>query len=1023
MNLVGSLRRHAPGLIALVVALCVFGGISLLRLPGGLYPEVAFPRIVIAATLPGASAQTMQLSVTRPIEEGLSTVLGVRRVRSRTIRAAAEVSLWFEPNADMNQALGLINARLAEIRGELPQEVGLTAERLTPSSFPIQTVAVTGTADPVQLRDFALYTLRPRLAGLPGVGRVEVIGGDVREVEITVDPERLEQARLDMSQLATAVGDALKLEPAGRVDVHYRQELVVVQGPMEDLAQLSRIVVGGSPEAPVLLGDVARVEEGHADRLSRISANGKPAALVNIGRRPGADAIALARAVDAELQSLRSVLPPGVEVFITYDQAGLIARSVRHVRDAVALGGVLTLLVVGFFLRSWRAMVAAAAALPATLLMTCAALELAGGTMNLMSLGGLAVAIGLVVDDAVVVVEAVYRRVASGMERWSATADALREIAWPVTNSTLTTVVVFAPLSLLSGVSGQFFAALAFTLCAAVLISLVVAVTLTPLLCGWMLLPQGAHAQPAVGLYQRVLSRLIARPWWTVGAVAVVTALFAWVASGVGTGFLPELDEGAFVVDYFTPTGTSVDEADRLGRQVEAAIAALPEVENTSRRLGAELGPPAATESSRGDMTVALKPTRSRSGPDVIEEARARVEAAVPGVRVEFVELLQDVLSDLEGNPDPIEIKLQGADVNALREVAPQVAERLQDIPGLVDLYNGVSGCTPELHLELSLPAAGRLGLSAQEVAAQVRTALLGQVVSAVPRTGRLVDVRVRLRDADRLDPQVIERLRLRTPSGLTVPLMQVAQVRRECLPAELLSENLRPLVSVTGRLESRDLGSVTADVQARLADLKPPEGVELRLGGQRDSQQQSFRELVLVLGIATFAVFLVLTFHFRSLILPLLILGAAPVALVSGLAVLRLTSVPLNVSSLMGAILLVGLVVKNGILLLDRAELERSEGLGAREAVARAASVRLRPILMTTLATLLGLMPLALGLGEGSELQRPLAITVLGGLSISTLMVLLGLPSAYVLVRRRSDGGVAGSSPRSPAGADAPSP
>jgi CzcA family heavy metal efflux pump len=1000
---VAFLRRHAPGLIALVVALCAFGFFALLKLPGGLYPEVSFPRIVIAATLPGASAQTMQLSVTRPMEEGLSTVLGMRRVRSRTIRAAAEVSLWFEPDADMDKALGLVNSRLAELRGVLPRDAALTAERLTASSFPIRTLAVTGSVEPVQLRDFALYTLRPRMAGLPGVGRVDVVGGDVREVEVVVDPARLEQAKLDLPRLATAVGDALELEPAGRVDVHYQQELVVVRGPVEDLARLSGTVVGGTPESPVLLGDVARVEEGHADRLSRTYANGRPAALVNIGRRPGADALALARDVDAELASLRAGLPPGIEVLVSYDQAGLIARSVTNVRDAVAVGGLLTLLVVGAFLRSWRAMLAAAAALPATLLMTFGALRLSGGSMNLMSLGGLAVAIGLVVDDAVVVVEAVYRRVAHGMERWSATAEALREIAWPVTNSTLTTVVVFAPLSLLSGVSGQFFAALAFTLCASVLISLAVALTVTPLLCGWLLQPAGAHVTPAVGLYERWLARTSARPWWTMGAVGLGTVLLAAWASGVGTGFLPELDEGSFVVDYFAPTGTSIDEADRMGRQLEAAIAVLPEVAGTSRRLGAELGPPAATESFRGDMTVALEPNRERSGPEVIEEARARVETALPGLRLEFIEMLQDILSDLEGNPDPIEVKLQGPDVDALRAFAPQVAERLKDIPGLVDLYDGVAGCAPEVHLDVEPAVAGRLGLTAQDVAAQVRTALLGQVVGQVPRAGRLVDVRVRLRDADRFDAQVLERLRLRTPAGATVPLAQVARFRRECLAAELLSDGLRPLVAVTGRLEARDLGSVTADVEARLAELKPPEGVDLRLGGQRDSQRQSFQQLVLVLTLATLGVFLVLAFHFRSVVLPLLILGAAPVAIVAGLAILRVTGVPLNVSSLMGCILLVGLVVKNGILLLDRAEEGLEEGLGARESVERAAAVRLRPILMTTLATLLGLVPLALGLGEGSELQRPLAITVLGGLSLSTLVVLLGLPSAYILVRQRA--------------------
>lgn len=1005
MNMVGWLRKHAPGLSALVVALCVFGLFALWKLPGGLYPEATFPRIVIAATLPGASAQTMQLSVTRPIEESLSTVLGVRQSRSRTIRAACEVSLWFESNADMDRALGLVNARLGELRGSLPQETTLTAERLTPSSFPLQTLAVTGSATPAQLRDFALYTLRPRLTGLPGVGRVDVVGGDVREVEVTVDPQRLEQARLDLPRVASAVGAALQLEPAGRVDVHYQQALVVVQGPVEDSGRLARVAVGGTPEAPVLLGDVARVEEGHADRLSRTYVNGRPAALVNIGRRPGADASTLAQGVARELERLRPTLPPGIEVLVTYDQAGLIERSVANVRDAVALGGLLTLLVVGAFLRSWRAMVAAAAALPATLLMTFGALWLSGGSMNLMSLGGLAVAIGLVVDDAVVVVEAVYRRVSQGMERWSATAEALREIAWPVTNSTLTTVVVFAPLSLLSGVSGQFFAALAFTLSAAVLLSLAVALTLTPLLCGGLLVAHGMHAPPSAGLYGRLLSRLCARPWWTMGGVVLLTVLLAVFAHGVETGFLPELDEGAFVVDYFAPTGTSVVEADRLGQQVEAVVAGLSEVEGTSRRLGAELGPPAATESSRGDMTVTLHPTRERTGAEVIEEARGRVESAVPGVRVEFVELLQDILSDLEGNPEPIEVRLQGTDLGALRAFAPQVAERLKDIPGLADLYDGVAGCTPELHLEVESATAARLGLSAQDVAAQVRTALLGQVVSAVPRQGRLVDVRVRLRDAERLETQVLERLRLRTPTGATVSLLQVAHVQRECQPSELLDFNLRPLVAVTGRLENRDLGSVTADVEARLAALPLPEGVDLTLGGQRDSQRQSFRELALVLTLATLGVFLVLTFHFRSLLLPLLILGAAPVALVAGLACLRVTGTPLNVSSLMGGILLVGLVVKNGILLLDRAEEGRAEGLGALEAIQSAAAVRLRPILMTTLATLMGLVPLALGLGEGAELQRPLAITVLGGLLLSTLVVLLGLPSAYVLARRSRPG------------------
>ncbi|MFE8601523.1 efflux RND transporter permease subunit [Archangium violaceum] len=1004
MSALDFLRRHVPGITVATVALCLFGALSLRTLPSGLYPEVAFPRIVVAASLPSASAQTLQLSVTRPVEEGLTTLPGVRRVRSRTIRGAAELSLWFEPGTDMDRALGLVNARLAELRGDLPPGTDLVAERLLPSSFPIQTVAVSGSAPPSVLRDVALYTLRPRLAGLPGVGRVEVLGGDVREVEVIVDPARMESTKLELARVATALSDALRQEPVGRVDVRYLENLLVVSGPVEELAAMAEVVVGGTPDSPVRLGDIARVEEGHADRLSLTSSDGRPAALVNVGRRPGADAVALATAVQAELAALAPSLPPGVTMRMAYDQAALISRAVANVRDAVALGGLLTLVVVGLFLRSWKATLAAAAALPATLLMTFAAMRLAHEGMNLMSLGGLAVAIGLVVDDAVVVVEAVFRRVAAGMERWTATAEALREIALPVTNSTLTTVVVFAPLSLLSGVSGQFFSALAFTLCVAVLLSLAVALTLTPLLCGWLLRPRGSpHPAPAHPRYLRVLLGTLRSPALTLGAAALATLALFFVARGVGTGFLPELDEGAFVVDYFTPTGTALSEADRLSRTVEETVRGLPEVEVTSRRLGAELGPPTATQPFTGDITVKLRERRSRTSQEIISEARARVEAIAPGVRVEFIELLQDILSDLEGNPDPVEIKLQGMDLEALRAFAPQVAERLQDIPGLADLYAGVEGCVPELHLDVRPELLGRLGLTTRDVSDQLRTALFGQIVASVPRAGRLLDVRVHWSDAARFDPQVLGRLRLRTPSGEAVPLESVARLERVCLPSELLSDNLRPLVAVTGRLEGRDLGGVTADVEARLKALTPPPGVEMRLGGQRDSQREAFLALVRVLMLATFGVLLVLTFHFRSLLLPLLILAVAPIALVAGVGVLRLVGEPLNVSSFMGCILLVGLVVKNGILLIDHAQAARAEGLDAFTAIERAALVRVRPILMTTLATLLGLVPLALGLGTGAELQRPLALAVLGGLSLSTLAVLLVLPAAYVLLTRHA--------------------
>ncbi len=455
------------------------------------------------------------------------------------------------------------------------------------------------------------------------------------------------------------------------------------------------------------------------------------------------------------------------------------------------------------------------------------------------------------------------------------------------------------------------------------------------------------------------------------------------------------------MVDYFTPVGTSLAQADQLGAKVEQMLAQEKEVATTSRRLGAELGPPAATESSRGDITVTLSERRNRSSEEVISDARAQIASSLPGVRVEFVELLQDMLSDLEGNPEPVEVKLLGTDVNLLRSVATGLADQLRDVKGLADLYSGVAPCAPEERLLVDPDPAGRLGLSARQVMEQVRTALLGEVVAQVPLANRLIGVRIHLDDRTRQQPDALSRIRIRPPSGPPVPLAAVAKFDSQCVPSELFSENLRPLVSVSGRLESADLGSVISQVETRLSKVTVPPGVDLVIVGQRESQQQSFRALAQVLMLAAFGVFCLLAFHFRSLLLPLLILAAVPIAIAAGVLSLRVTGIPLNVSSFMGCVLLVGLVVKNGILLLDRAEAARREGEDPKAAVTRAAQIRVRPILMTTLATLLGLVPLALGIGTGAELQRPLAVAVIGGLFFSTVAVLLALPPAYVALAR----------------------
>jgi multidrug efflux pump subunit AcrB len=566
-------------------------------------------------------------------------------------------------------------------------------------------------------------------------------------------------------------------------------------------------------------------------------------------------------------------------------------------------------------------------------------------------------------------------------------------------------VVVFAPLAFLTGVVGTFFASLALALTSAVLASLVVALSSIPLLAMRWLRAHGSGplererlANAYAGLLVRSLGRR--RAVALMGLVLLVAGALA--ASALETDFVPELDEGSYVLDYFTPIGTSLKEADALAETIDDMLRADPDVESWNRRLGAEVGPPRATETSRGDYIVRLKKDRSRSVFEIMEDQRKILAGALPGVRVELIQILADMLGDLEGNPEPIELKIFGEDERELRRQAKRVADAIKDVPGLADLFDGQVACSPERAVRIDPLRAGRAGLTTQEIARQISALLLGSEVAPVPEHDRLVPVRVRWPDAARFSEGALERLRIKTAAGTWVPLVELGRIEDDCVASEINRENLRLMVPVTARLsEGQSLGSAVAEVEARLSKLTLPRGYSLEVGGLRLSQEASFRELGLALGAALALVLVVLVFQFGSFDAPLAILAAMPIALAGGAGALLATRTPLNVSSLLGGILLVGLVVKNGILFLDRSRQREAEGLPLDEALADAGRVRLRPILMTTLCTVVGLIPLALGLGSGAEMHRPLAICVLGGLVLSTLGTLFLVPAVYRWLRR----------------------
>ena len=1011
MNLFNVLSRQRRLIYLLVGLLSAAGAWAAFALPSAIYPELVFARVTVVAQGSTLGARQVVFSITRPLEEAVSVVPGVTRVRSHSIRGASEIAITFAPGTDMAYAVQLVRARVNQVAADLPAGLDLQVEQLAPSLFPILSYNLEG-GDPAALYDLARYEIKPLISRVPGVGRVEVQGSDVREIEVVADPARLAAQGMTYQDLADAIRQAVTVQAVGRVAQDYRQYLIVTDQGAHGPDDIGRVVLGHG----LRVRDVATVRLGTEDHVRIIAGDGRPAALLNITRQVGGNTLALADSVARIVAAIAPALPPGVRLKPIYDQAELVRDAVRSVRDAMLVGAGLAVAILLLFLRHGRITAISAASIPLTLAITVFVMRLLGQSFNLMTLGAMAIAIGLVIDDAVVITENIARHLGLAGGRLAAIRAAVEELVWPVTTSTITTVVVFLPLGLLQGVVGQFFAALATTLTVAIVVSLGLALTIIPLLAeqfvtGHEVEPAPARLLPGVARtldtlgprYEAALALVLRHPRRVAAAafVLLVVGLGLWRLTG--TGFLPEMDEGAFVLDYWTPGGTALDETNREVGIAEQVLARTPEIAGTSRRTGAELGL-FATEQNRGDIVARLVP-RSRRGRDifaVMDEVRDRVTTTDPRLRIEFVQILSDVINDLAGNPRPVEIKLFGEPLDTLEAYARRLAPDLAHIDGIEDLYDGVSEPSAELLMRVNQAETERLRMTPAALGAAVSGALLGASAGEVRAEDRPVGVRVRAPDSIRFDP-----LRLRSlpvvgsHAGGATPLGSLATFTPVASRLNLERENQQQMVAMTADLSGRSLGPVMADVQRVLATHAPPAGVRLALGGQYASQQEAFRALLLVLGLAAVSVCAVMVVQFESFVEPLVVLVVAPLSFVGALGLLVATGTALNVSSLMGLILLVGLIVKNGIILLDFTRLRMREGGVPLEAAIReAARVRLRPILMTTLCTLFGLLPLALGLGAGSELQRPLALAVIGGLALSTPITLFAVPTLLVAIR-----------------------
>jgi len=1002
--LVRLLRRYAAFVWIAILSLAALGVHAIFVLPSGIYPEMVFPRVVVVAHAGQIAADLVEAQVTRPLEQALAVVPGVRYVRARTIRGAAELSLQLTDQADPLQAQYACQAAVDHV--ELPKGTTTIVERVLPTSVPVITfnlsMARTATPDARRLRDVAERIVRPALVRVPGVGAVDLIGGTLREVELEIHPEKLAPLHVTPSQLAAKIEQADRVVAAGRVLDQHQTLPVVLDAQAQDLDQLRALPIASGPEGPIRLSAVADVLEGAEDPSVIVRGPRGEAVAIAVARLPGASTLEVVDGVVAQVRALlRShALPADVELRPVYDQAELVDESLTSVRDAILIGIALSLIVIALALGDVRAGLVAAIPVPLTLLGTFAVMSWLGITLNLMSLGGLAVAIGLVVDDAIVVTEGIVRRAAEGCEIAVAIELGTTDMFAAVVGTTFTTVVVFAPLALLTGVTGRFLGALAGTLAIAVLLSMIMSLSLIPLLARILRRRPARGEHPS--RYGGAIRWLVRHRAVAVGVVAVLVIAGALAQRSLATGFLPAMDEGTFVIDFFMPPGTSLEETDRIATTIDDVLRATPEVRTFTRRTGTELGPATATVQSRGDIMVKLvSPSQREPILDVIARVRAELHARIPEARLEYVQVLQDVLADLSGTPAPIELKLLGEDRDALEAWATQAGERLAKLDELVDVFDGHEGKTPILRSRIEPLQLARLGVSVEDVGADLSVALTGREVAQILRTERAIGVRLRYPDAIRWNAGALARS-LIAYGPRWLPLDEVVALDRPIAPAVLRRDGLRPAIVMTAATRTGDLGGAEAAVREAVRDLPLPRGAVLEIGGQTETARHAQRELVVVALAATILVLLVLILQLRSLRFALVVLASAPLSTVGGLLILAATGIPLDVSSLTGLILLVGLVVKNGILLLEHAQHQLADGADLEAALVAAARRRLRPILMTTGATLAGLAPLALGIGAGAELQRPLAVAVIGGLTLATVVTLVVTPGLTALVAKK---------------------
>jgi multidrug efflux pump subunit AcrB len=1048
--------RHSKSIIFLILTLAVVGIYEALSLPIAVFPATNFPRIIIGVDNGVMPIDQMEVTITRPIENAVNSVPGLEDVRSITSRGSAEVDLFFNWSVDMIQTLQQVNSALARLQTTLPSTAQIDTHRLDFASFPILGYSLTSDKVPqTKLWEVATYEIKPRLNRLNGVATILVQGGQVPEFQITPEPAKMLRAKVALQDILDTANKTNLIDSPGLLTRNHQMFLALLNSQVHSSEEIGNMVIKNVNDAPVRIKDIGTVAPSAAPAYTVVTANGKPAVLISISRQPDSNTVDVANEANQEIENLRSSLPAGVELRTFYDQSNIVRESIASVRDAIIIGLLLAGFIIWLFLRDWGTALMTGLVIPVAIFVTFIAMKLLGQSFNMMTLGGLAAAGGLVIDDAIVVVENIVLHRDGGEGPLEATASALKELTVPLIGSTLTPIVVFLPLISITGVTGTFFRALAISMSVSLLTSLALALTWSTNLSVHLIRRGKSHGgdgesaveapkpthhgltaeevklahieqmkrmmaaeeaslkggwfEKIIEFYERWMRRALEHPVWLGGLCLILIGISYVCFNSLGSDLLPAMDEGGFILDYVMPAGSSLQETNRVINHVEQIIRAIPEVESTSRRTGLQLGLAAVTEPNTGDISVKLKDKRSRGIDEIISQVRAEVSKQEPSLDSDYTQVLQDMISDLTGAPQPVVVKLFSPNPDDLLTWAPKVADALDRIQikykkPVVDIEDGIENTTsgPAVVFTINPAAAAKAGFSTDQL-----TTIATAIVDGEPATSPVIiddrpyTLRVRYPQSNRSSLEAMSNTLLVNSNGGTSTLGSVSTIAELPGQTEILRDNLQELKQVTARLEGVDLGTGIAAVQQMVKDLHLPPSIRVEYGGTYKEQQKSFHDLVIVLMLALVLIFIVLLFEFRSFSAPVAILSSALLSTSGVFLALLVTRTTFNISSFMGLIMVLGIVAKNGILLLDANQKFIEYGFSAEEAMIQAGRRRLRPIVMTAMAAVAGMLPLSLALGAGSQMLQPLAIAVIGGILISMVLSLIITPAVQFYLTR----------------------